>query len=89
MGEINMDFYIKHYNQLKGWTIEGCVKQEADEYQEEYYELVLRKGKAVRLVQILCDEEGNGAGFLSIDKTQSFTSAVEAKQVIKNTFPKL
>ena len=56
----------KHYGQLKGWRITAVDFQE-DEYGESFPILTLKKrGFRDLKIDVLRDEEGNGAGFLSL-----------------------
>lgn len=55
-----------YYRQLKGWRISDVEFRE-DDYGDAYPVLTLKKRNFRDLkVEVLCDEEGNGAGFLSL-----------------------
>tara|TARA_Y100001951_G_scaffold72540_1_gene59439 strand:+ start:246 stop:464 length:219 start_codon:yes stop_codon:yes gene_type:complete len=65
------DAYAKHYGQLVGWKVEQIAVDNSDENEPEgWYGLVFTKGKQKKIAWILCDPEGNGSGFLNIDKVE-------------------
>jgi hypothetical protein len=86
--EATKDYMKKHYDTLKGYTIEGAFKQEEEDDvfgDEDIYSLILRKGSEVRVAHILRDAEGNGPGHIEISEPQKFKSSASAKTAIHNT----
>lgn len=64
---------LEHLRQLVGWTVAHviCIDGSPETYAPEpVYALILRKSgsKEQFLCRIQCDPEGNGPGFLSIEK---------------------
>ncbi len=68
------DHEYEHLRQLVGWTVSHPVAikyEDASEYDETLYALVLRKPDNKHqqmIVTIFRDPEGNGPGFLEIRK---------------------
>lgn len=68
------DTYMhRHLNQLVGWTVDHAVTVRVHEEDEPMYGLVLthpdnKKHQFFCVIQ--CDPEGNGPGFLHIEKEQ-------------------
>jgi hypothetical protein len=71
-GERTMEFYIKHYNQLIDYVVTG-VEFEEDEFDKStVFPILLMMhpdGTKVRVV-VSCDDEGNDAGFLFVEKVK-------------------
>ena len=65
---------IEYLNQLIGWRVDRIIKITVDSggyWEDPRYALVLtrqRNKKEQLFVEILCDPEGNGPGFLDISK---------------------
>ena len=51
---------------IQGFTITGAVKDSTD----EYWGFICKKGKQEKIVWVLCDPEGNGAGFLDVQENK-------------------
>lgn len=70
MADIN-DHMKKYLNQLVGWTVSHAVIMRDDPDDEPTYGLVFtrpdnKKHQFIAIIQ--SDEEGNGPGFLAIEK---------------------
>ena len=61
----NNGYFEKHYGQLVGYKVSQVAVDDSDP-NEEWCGLVLTKGGFKKVAWILCDPEGNGAGFLDI-----------------------
>lgn len=67
------DYELNHLKQLVGWTVSHIVSVDGNEdtySPEPTYALILRKPgtKHQFFCRIQCDPEGNGPGFLTIEK---------------------
>ena len=62
------DFWNKHYSSIVGGTVEEFILYK-DDY-DEYWPMLIIKDSTGQILQvdIDCDPEGNGAGFLRIAK---------------------
>jgi len=59
--------FAKHYNQLLGWKIVAYREEEDIDGGDPWPIFTLQKtGFADLEVTVLCDPEGNGAGFLDL-----------------------
>lgn len=56
--------FLEHYNQLKGLTVVDVV-QDGNKGNDQCWGLQMSNGK---IAWIMCDPEGNGPGFLSIEE---------------------
>ncbi len=56
---------FKHLSQLKGWVVTDIVRDGGSAYTEECFGLQMENGMTA---WIQCDPEGNGPGFLEIEK---------------------
>ena len=59
------NFYIKKLEPFVGYKLAGFALDDSDPH-EEYFGLILQKGKDKRIVWILRDDEGNGPGSIDI-----------------------
>lgn len=66
MSRIPIDYMENLINkELAGWTIISALVEAPD---REYYGFVVRKGRVEKFVWVLQDPEGNGPGFLNVEK---------------------
>lgn len=66
------DAYIKQLKPLHGGKVKHIIVDETP-HGEVYMGLVIEVGKRTYEVVALADPEGNGAGFLSVEKISDFT----------------
>ena len=83
-------FGKEHLEKLIGWTIQGVLhdadQDDAQDFFDPIFTLLLTKGKQIRAAHILSDEEGNGAGHIDLSPIDhQATNAAHAKKICQWT----
>lgn len=64
---MSVAFYLGQLDQFVGWTVDTLAQSPEDEFGDQYFGLVLKNGKARKIVWFLRDDEGNGPGSFDIE----------------------
>ena len=70
MGNEELNYLVKEYKKLEGYTITGVTTSAADEDypgEDRFVGLVLEKGVQEKIAWVQRDPEGNGRGFLMVE----------------------
>ena len=70
MGNEELNYLVKEYKKLEGYTITGVTTSTADEEypgEDRFVGLVLEKGVQEKIAWVQRDPEGNGRGFLMVE----------------------
>ena len=73
-----IDAYIKEMKPLHGGKVKHIIVDQTP-HGEVYMGLVIENGKRTYEVVALADPEGNGAGFLSVEKISDYSKKTVAK----------
>jgi len=73
-----IDAYIKEMKPLHGGKVKHIIVDQTP-HGEVYMGLVIENGKRTYEVIALADPEGNGAGFLSVEKISDYSKKTVAK----------
>jgi len=70
MGNEDLNYLVKEYKKLEGYTITGVTTRPADEDypgEDRFVGLVLEKKASKKTAWVQRDPEGNGRGFLMVE----------------------
>ena len=70
MGNEDLNYLVKEYKKLEGYTITGVTTSPVDEHypgEDRFVGLVLEKKASKKTAWVQRDPEGNGRGFLMVE----------------------